>query len=113
MAAPASSSVNNNSLGFAADLVLYLAVMFAVRELYFSSVGFLANGLFWSTTTLLVSQAAIFGFRHSYDLSERSITVGLIGLAMGIGYVAMGRNLRPLIVAHCLLNTISMADRVR
>ena len=54
----------------------------------------------------------IFGFRHSYDLSERSITVGLIGLAMGIGYVAFGRNLWPLILAHCSLNTISMIDRM-
>ena len=54
----------------------------------------------------------IFGFRHSYDLSERSITVGLIGLAMGIGYVAVGRNLWPLILAHGSLNTISMIDRM-
>ncbi len=214
------------------DLALYLTVMFMVREVYFSEVPFLANGLFWSLTTLLVAtwrmrargvtwtdlglrrpqnlkvtllatgcilglavgsiivfqmlkdaiplglapdtsnesaaskfgdlqgnwplflmiipfvwlqsaleemldrgflmswierlfpagmfatvfaviaQAMIFGFRHSYDLSERSVTVGLIGLAMGIGYVAFGRNLWPLIVAHCLLNTLSMLDRV-
>ena len=214
------------------DLVLYLAVMFAIREVYFDQVGFLANGLFWSLTTLIVaswrmrarnitwadlglrkpasyrtsliatavtiglaiasiivfqlvkdqlvpglapdrsdenaaakfgelagnwalffaiiplvwlqstleemldrgflmnwiermlgsswfattiaviSQAVLFGFRHSYDLSERSITVGLIGLAMGIGYVAFGRNLWPLIIAHCALNTVSMLGRV-
>jgi hypothetical protein len=69
------------------------------------------SGLF-ATVIAVVAQAAIFGFRHSYDLSERSITVGLIGLAMGIGYVAFGRNLWPLIVAHCALNTMSMLDRV-
>jgi hypothetical protein len=69
------------------------------------------SGLF-ATIFAVVAQAAIFGYRHSYDLSERSITVGLIGLAMGIGYVAFGRNLWPLIVAHCVLNTISMLDRV-
>jgi len=81
--------------------------------------GFLMNWIermFSSTmvATLLavVLQAAIFGFRHSNDLSERSITVGLIGLAMGIGYVALGRNLWPLILAHCALNTMSMLDRV-
>ena len=214
------------------DLVLYLAVMFSVREIYFSNIGFIANGLFWSLTTLAVAtwrmkargvtwtalglcrprryktaviatvfilglaismivffqmikdqlqlglapdtsnesavdkfgnlkdnwglffsiipliwleslleevldrgflmnwiermlsstllatvlavifQAVIFGFRHSHDLSERSITVVLIGRAMGIGYVAFGRNLWPLIIAHCALNTLSMLDRV-
>ena len=69
------------------------------------------NGLL-ATTFAVVAQAAIFGFRHSHDLSERSITVGLIGLAMGIGYVAFGRNLWPPIAAHCILNTLSMLDRV-
>jgi hypothetical protein len=70
-----------------------------------------SGGLF-ATVLAVVLQAMIFGFRHSYDLSERSITVGLIGLAMGIGYVAFGRNLWPLIIAHCTLNTMSMMDRV-
>jgi hypothetical protein len=60
----------------------------------------------------VVVQAIIFGFRHSHDLSARSITVGLIGLGMGIAYVCFGRNLWPLIFAHCLLNTSSMLDRV-
>ncbi len=65
-----------------------------------------------ATVLAVVLQAMIFGFRHSNDLSERSITVGLIGLAMGIGYVVFGRNLWPLIIAHCALNTMSMIDRV-
>ncbi|WP_444996084.1 lysostaphin resistance A-like protein [Aliikangiella sp. IMCC44359] len=67
----------------------------------------------WLATAIaVIAQAVIFSFRHSYDLSERSITVGLIGLAMGIGYVCFGRNLWPLIFVHCVLNTISMLDRV-
>jgi len=70
------------------------------------------NSTWFATIVAVVVQAVIFGFRHSYDLSERSITVGLIGLAMGLGYVCFGRNLWPLIVAHCLLNTISMIDRI-
>lgn len=228
----------NNSLkptnhkGFLIDLIIYIAVMFAIREIYIPKVGFIANGLFWSLTTLIVAswrmkargvswkdlglkkpnnfgktigvsliilvsaivsimlfeiikdhlsfsitpdsstesavskfgdlkgnwlhffliipfillesmleelldrgflinwferlfsktsfatviavllQAAIFGFRHSYDLSSRSITVGLIGLVMGIAYVKFGRNLWPLIIAHCVLNTMSMLERV-
>ncbi len=214
------------------DLALYISVMFLIREIYFSNVGFLTNGLFWSLSTLVVAswrmkvrgvswkdlglhkpesykktllisggilavtlvsivvfhlikdqipflvapesspedsgskfgdlkgnwllffsiiplvlvqsfleelldrgflmnwfeqlfsktsfatilavlvQAVIFGFRHSHDLSERSITVALIGLTMGTAYMVFGRNLWPLIIAHGVLNTISMVGRV-
>ncbi|WP_024769386.1 CPBP family intramembrane glutamic endopeptidase [Aquimarina macrocephali] len=66
----------------------------------------------FATVFAVLLQAVIFGFRHSYDLSERSITTGLIGLVMGIAYVVSGRNLWPLIIAHCVLNTMSMLDRV-
>lgn len=62
------------------------------------------------TTLAIIIQACIWGFRHSYDISERSITVALIGIIMGIAYVKFGRNLWPLIIAHCILNTISMID---
>jgi CAAX protease family protein len=222
----------NNYKGFLIDLIIYISVMFLVREIFIPKVGFIANGLFWSFTTLVVAtwrmrvrgvswkdlglrkpkhfgktlgisaiifvavmiaiitfeiikdqlpfslssdtssesavskfgdlkgnwtqffliipfiwiesmleelldrgflmnwlerlfsmtsfataiavvlQAAIFGFRHSNDLSERSITVGLIGLVMGIAYVKFGRNLWPLIIAHGILNTMSMIERV-
>lgn len=81
--------------------------------------GFLINWLerMFSKTTLatilaVILQAAIFGFRHSNDLSERSITVGLIGLTMGISYVLFNRNLWPQILAHSILNIMSMLDRV-
>lgn len=66
----------------------------------------------FATVIAVLLQAAIFGFRHSYDLSARSISVGIIGLIMGIAYVKFGRNLWPLIIAHCILNTMSMIDRV-
>lgn len=65
-----------------------------------------------ATILAVLFQAAIFGFRHSYDLSPRSMTTGCIGLAFGIVYVLSGRNLWPLIIAHCLLNTSSMWDKV-
>ena len=80
-----------------------------------------ARGISWKDLGLckpknyksaLFATVFIFGFRHSNDFSERSITVGLIGLAMGIGYVVFGRNLWPLIIAHCTLYTMSMLDRV-
>ena len=65
-----------------------------------------------ATTFAVLLQAMIFGFRHSYDISERSITVGIIGLVMGIAYVKFGRNLWPLIIAHCILNTMSMIEKI-
>ncbi len=226
------SEGKNNYKGFLIDLVIYISIMFLVREIYIPKVGFIANGLFWSFTTLVIAawrmkvrnvtwkelglrkpdnfgktlgisalilaatmislvafnilidhlpfslaadtssesavskfgnlkgnwphflliipfillesmleelldrgflmnwieklfssttfatviavilQAAIFGFRHSNDFSERSITVGIIGLIMGIAYVKFGRNLWPLIIAHCVLNAGSMIERV-
>lgn len=74
-------------------------------EKLFSSTSF-------ATVIAVILQAAIFGFRHSNDFSERSITVGIIGLIMGIAYVKFGRNLWPLIIAHCVLNFGSMIGRV-
>ncbi|SFS36846.1 CAAX protease self-immunity [Zhouia amylolytica] len=227
-----STERSNNTLGVLFDLIIYISIMFLIREVYLPKVGFIANGLFWSLTTLIIAswrmkirgvtwkdlglikpksmwrtlgvsviifvsvmiavilfellkdqlpfslasdtssessvskfgdlkgnwiqffiiipfvwlesmleelldrgflmnwieklfsstsfatiiavllQAIIFGFRHSNDFSERSITVGLIGLVMGIAYVKFGRNLWPLIIAHCILNSMSMIDRV-
>lgn len=226
------SSQQSNYKGFVLDLVIYLSVMFLVRELYFPELHFIANGLMWSFSTLIVAmwrmrarrvtwkglglkmpdnllktllvtigiliaipiciiifqqiqnifsldlapdtsgedavgkfgdlkdnwphfftiipfiliqsaleelldrgflinwferafsnasfatafavilQALIFGFRHSYDISERSISVAIIGLVMGIAYVKGGRNLWPLIIAHCVLNTMSMLGKI-
>lgn len=40
---------------FLFDLALYLPVMFLVREVYFPSIGFILNGLFWSLTTLALA----------------------------------------------------------
>ena len=65
-----------------------------------------------ATVLAVLIQAAIFGFRHSYDFSHRSITTGLIGLVFGTVYVLSGRNLWPLILAHIILNTMSMVDRL-
>lgn len=81
--------------------------------------GFLINWIekalastWFATIVAVVLQAMIFGFRHSYDISERSITVAIIGLVMGTAYILFGRNLWPLIIAHCILNTMSMVERV-
>ncbi len=100
----------------------FLIIIFVWVESFLEEIldrGFLMNWfekLFsktsFATILAVLLQAVIFGFRHSYDLSERSITVGIIGLIMGIAYMVFGRNLWPLIIAHCILNTMSMLERV-
>lgn len=122
---PETSRVNSSSKfgELKGNWLLFITIMpMVLVESFLEELldrGFLMNWIekLFSSTSLatviaVVLQAAIFGFRHSNDLSERSITVGLIGLVMGIAYVKFGRNLWPLIIAHCLLNTMSMIGRV-
>lgn len=65
----------------------------------------------FSVALAVIIQAGIFGYRHalSHGLAG-SMVVGIIGLVFGTVYVVSGRNLWPLIVAHCFLNSISMMD---
>ena len=98
-------------------IIPFILIQSALEELL--DRGFLINWferLFsktsFATAIAVILQAMIFGFRHSYDISERSITVGIIGLVMGIAYVKFGRNLWPLIIAHCILNTMSMIGKI-
>ncbi len=65
-----------------------------------------------SLVLAVIGQAVIFGFRHSPSHgTSGAITTGIIGLVFGIAYVAFGRNLWALIIAHCFLNSISMIER--
>ena len=52
---PLRSPGHSRPRAFFIDLVIYLSVMFLVREVYFSEIGFIANGLLWSLTTLAVA----------------------------------------------------------
>ena len=123
----APDNSQNNAVSKFGDLKgnwsrFFLIIVFIWIESFLEEVldrGFLMNWLerlfsktSFATAIAVILQAVIFGFRHSYDLSERSITVGIIGLIMGIAYVSFGRNLWPLIIAHCILNSISMVERV-
>ena len=49
------TSKHRNYKGFLFDIILYLAVMFLIRELYFSQLPFIANGLMWSFSTLIIA----------------------------------------------------------
>ncbi len=66
-----------------------------------------------SVVFAVLIQAAIFGFRHSGTHGiTGAITAGIIGLVFGISYIVSGRNIWPVVIAHCLLNTMSMVERI-
>jgi membrane protease YdiL (CAAX protease family) len=44
-----------NFKGFLFDILLYLTVMFLIREIYFSQLPFIANGLMWSFSTFIIA----------------------------------------------------------
>ena len=55
------------------DLAIYLSVMFLIRNVYVPELGFLANGLFWSLTTLAVA---------AWRMRARRVTWAELGLCM-------------------------------
>ncbi|EZH75708.1 hypothetical protein ATO12_02645 [Aquimarina atlantica] len=106
-------SLRNGDYGYFFSVILFVWLQSALEELL--ERGFLITwieGLFsnlkFRTAIAIIIQACIWGFRHSYDISERSISVALIGIIMGIAYVKLDRNLWPVIIAHCTMNTMSM-----
>lgn len=67
----------------------------------------------WTVIIAVIMQAAVFGYRHmpSHGYAD-ALVAGIIGLVFGIVYVASGRNLWALVIAHCALNTFSMVGRL-
>jgi len=55
MGSPFQNPEHSRPQAFFIDLVIYLSAMFLVREVYFSRIGFIANGLLWSLATLAVA----------------------------------------------------------
>ena len=96
-----ASEYEISSLAFFVDLALYLSVMFLIREVYFPSFGFLANGLFWSLTTLGVA---------TWRMRARGVTWVELGLCKpkhikesGIGHRIDPRD------GHCVDNHLGNA----
>lgn len=107
------ASIKDVNYTYFFSIIIFVWIQSALEELL--ERAFLITwleGLFekipFRTALAIIIQACIWGFRHSYDISERSITVALIGIIMGIAYVKFGRNLWTVIIAHCVMNTISM-----
>lgn len=106
-------SLRNGDYGYVFSVIIFVWLQSALEELL--ERGFLitwVEGMFsnvkFKTAIAIIVQACIWGFRHSYDISERSISVMLIGIIMGIAYVKLDRNLWPVIIAHCAMNTLSL-----
>lgn len=106
-------SLSNGDYGYVFSIIIFVWIQSALEELL--ERGFLitwVEGLFSNvklkTAIAIIVQACIWGFRHSYDISERSISVALVGIVMGIAYVKLDRNLWPVIIAHCAMNTLSL-----
>jgi hypothetical protein len=56
----------------------------------------------------VIGQAIIFGLAHAYQGPVGVLKTGAIGLVFGLAYLAVKRNLWPLIIAHGLIDSIDM-----
>jgi len=56
----------------------------------------------------VLAQAVFFGVGHSYLGLSGALVAGLMGMMMGLTFLAAGRNLWPAIIAHGLTDSISM-----
>jgi len=54
----------------------------------------------------LVLGTVIFGLAHAYQGPVGVLKTGAVGLVLGVAYLALGRNLWPLILAHGLIDTL-------
>ena len=76
--------------------------------------GYLINrlvDLFGSQATLtwvlvIIISAIIFGLGHGYQGTMGMLKTGAIGLVFGLAFLAVGRNLWPLVLAHALIDSL-------
>lgn len=62
------------------------------------------SALAWAIA--LAASAAIFGMAHLFQGPVGMFRTGAIGLVFGVAYLAVGRNLWPLILSHALIDTL-------
>jgi len=56
----------------------------------------------------VLAQALLFGLGHVYLGARGAMNAGTVGLVFGLFYVLSGNNLWPLIIAHGLLDSVSL-----
>jgi membrane protease YdiL (CAAX protease family) len=78
------------------------------RGFLFSRLTQLFAGRCYGTGLALIGQAALFSMGHTYLGPRGMLNAGILGLIAGAAYVANGRNLWPLIVAHGLVDTVGI-----
>jgi hypothetical protein len=107
--------IRGHPIAFAGWLGIGWAVGAFIEELLFR--GFLLNriaSLFDSRSAGLAlgvaAQATLFGLLHYYQGSYGAVSAGLFALVFGIGYLASGRNLWPLVIVHGVWNTLGIAS---
>jgi len=62
----------------------------------------------WASTISLLGQTALFALGHAYLGPRGMLNAGALGSVAGLAYLACGRNLWPLIIAHGLVDTVGM-----
>lgn len=66
------------------------------------------NSQFWAPVLAVTIAASVFGYGHyEYQGLRGLVMTGLIGLAFGIMYLLLKRNLWPLILVHGVIDTLS------
>lgn len=66
------------------------------------------GGSGFALVAAVVVQAALFGLSHLAQGPAGVLQTAMVGLVFGVAYVACGRNLWPLILAHGLIDTLSL-----
>lgn len=101
---------------FAAEAVLLLAVAPVVEERLFRGFVFVGLRHRFGPVKAVLGSAAVYGLATSWSgVTTTATTAGLAGLAVGAvfaWFVHTGHDLRPLVVAHFLLNFWFLAERV-
>lgn len=96
--------------GFAEEMVFRGFLINRVESFLTGRVPIEKSGIISIIAVIL--PAALFGFAHIYWRGLLGALVGTcVGIALGILYLAYGRRLWPLILAHGLLNTLSVTAR--
>ncbi|HTN48640.1 MAG TPA: type II CAAX endopeptidase family protein [Burkholderiaceae bacterium] len=108
------ANIRGNVVAFAGWIALTWTVGAFAEELLFR--GFLLNGVAravgragWGLGVGVIAQAALFGMLHLYQGTFGFVTAFLFALLFGAAYLAAGRNLWPLVIAHGTWNTVGIA----
>jgi membrane protease YdiL (CAAX protease family) len=62
----------------------------------------------WSTWTAIFISSVIFGMMHAWQGLSGILTTACIGFILGIGFIFNGRRIWPLVLAHGIIDTITL-----